>query len=302
VLDAVRTVGRTSWRGGALEAGERAIPEETAIAFTFNGSSYAVMMATPRDLEDFAVGFSLTEGIIGAPRDIESLEIIERDIGVELRMRLAEPLATRFIERWRYLAGPTGCGLCGIESLGEAMRTPSVVSDDVRFTPSDIMRAVDAVTLAQSLHRQTFAVHGAAFYDPAKGLVALREDVGRHNALDKLSGALAGQGHSGANGIGIVTSRLSVEMIQKAAAIQLPVLVAGFGTDGARGPHRGCGRHHAGRGRAQGRLRDFHSRPSRRRRGERECRLTSSSTWPTRSASSSRARTRPRLRRQSLST
>jgi FdhD protein len=222
----VHTVGRTAWRGGALENGARAIPEETAIAFTFNGSSYAVMMATPRDLEDFAVGFSLTEGVITAAADIESLEIIEEPMGIELRMRLNEPYASRFIARRRYLAGPTGCGLCGIESLTEAMRTPPIVADDIRFTPDDIMQALDAVTRAQALHRQTFAVHGAAFVDPVRGLIALREDVGRHNALDKLAGALARAGRDGAGGIGVVTSRLSIEMIQKAAATHIPVLVA----------------------------------------------------------------------------
>lgn len=226
MIDPVRTIGRSAWRGGTLEAGERAIPEETAIAFTFNGSSYAVMMATPRDLEDFAVGFSLTEGVITAANDIESLEIIEQDIGIELRMRLAEPYASRFVERRRYLAGPTGCGLCGIDSLSEAMRAPSIVSDNERFTPNDIMRALDMVTKAQALHKQTHAVHGAAFVHPLKGLTALREDVGRHNALDKLAGTLARQGRTGAAGMGIVTSRLSIEMIQKAAAIRIPVLVA----------------------------------------------------------------------------
>jgi FdhD protein len=207
--------------------GERAIPEETAIAFTFNGSSCAVMMATPRDLEDFAVGFSLTEGIITSADDIESVDVVEEHIGIELRTRLVEPHASRFVERRRYLAGPTGCGLCGIESLGEAMRTPSIiVADNIRFTPNDIMRALDMVTRAQALHKQTFAVHGAALVHPVQGLIALREDVGRHNALDKLAGALARQGRSGAGGIGIVTSRLSIEMIHKAAAIHIPVLVA----------------------------------------------------------------------------
>jgi len=209
-----------------MEPGYRTIPEEVAVAFTFGGSSYAVMMATPRDLEDFAVGFSLTEGIIQSPDEIEELEIIEQAIGVELRMQLREPHARGFQERRRYLAGPTGCGLCGIESLDEAMRALPAVIDEIVFTPADIMNALEATTRIQSLHKQTFAMHGAAFYDPTEGLIALREDVGRHNALDKLSGALARAGRSGGGGIGILTSRLSVEMIQKAAAIRLPCVVA----------------------------------------------------------------------------
>jgi FdhD protein len=226
VFDSVRRVARKAWRAEGLAAGERAIPEETAVAFTYNGSSYAVMMATPEDLEDFAVGFSLTEGIIASPAEIEALEIVGEDIGVELRMRLAEPHATAFRDRRRYLAGPTGCGLCGIESLSEAMRAPSTVADDARFTPADIMAAVEALRGRQTLNRTTHAVHGAAFWRKDKGLVALREDVGRHNALDKLAGALARDGMTGRGGLGILTSRLSVELVQKAAAIGIPALVA----------------------------------------------------------------------------
>jgi FdhD protein len=233
MADPTLSVGRQAWRGGRLATGARVIPEETAIAFTYNGSSYAVMMATPWDLHDFAVGFSLSEGVIRAADEIESFEIVEQGIdggnsgmGIELRMRLVEPRASAFAARRRYLAGPTGCGLCGIESLDEAMRPPARVGDDGRFGPRDIMQALAALDGEQKIHRETRAVHGAGFYRPDRGLVALREDVGRHNALDKLVGALARQGMTGAGGLGVVTSRLSVEMIQKAAAVGIPVLVA----------------------------------------------------------------------------
>jgi FdhD protein len=184
------------------------------------------MMATPQDLEDFALGFSLTEGIVQSPSEIESLEIIEEPIGIELRMRLTEPHATAFRERRRYLAGPTGCGLCGIESLTEAMRVPVTVDDDSTFSPKEIMAALDALHGLQAITQMTRAVHGAALYRKGEGLMALREDVGRHNALDKLAGALAQKGIRGGGAIGILTSRLSVELVQKAAAIGIPILVA----------------------------------------------------------------------------
>ncbi len=226
MLDPTRRVERTAWRAGGRAGGERTIPEETAVAFTYNGSSYAVMMATPQDLEDFAVGFSLTEGIIRTPSEIEALDIVEEPIGVELRMRLTEPHATAFRERRRYLAGPTGCGLCGIETLTEAMRMPAIVADDSTLSPREIMAALDAVHGVQAINQMTHAVHGAAFYRRDRGLVTLREDVGRHNALDKLVGALARNGIPGHGGICILTSRLSVELVQKAAAIGIPILVA----------------------------------------------------------------------------
>jgi FdhD protein len=226
LLNSTRRVERTSWRAGGRTGGERTIPEETAVAFTYNGSSYAVMMATPQDFEDFAVGFSLTEGIIQSPSEIESLDIVEELIGVELRMRLTEPHATAFRERRRYLAGPTGCGLCGIETLTEAMRAPNAVADESTFAPKEITTALDALHGLQAINEMTHAVHGAAFYRKGEGLVALREDVGRHNALDKLAGALARNRISGRGGVCILTSRLSVELVQKAAAIGIPILVA----------------------------------------------------------------------------
>jgi FdhD protein len=226
VAFSVDRVRRAAWRGDDVADGERAIPEETAVAFTYNGSSCAVMMATPQDLADFAFGFSLTEGIVSSIDEIEYLEIIEEDTGIELRMRLGAASGTAYGERRRYLAGPTGCGLCGIESLAEAVRTPKPVPAGRVIAPEEIMRALKALTPAQALNRETRAVHAAAFWSPAAGLVALREDVGRHNALDKLAGALARRCIPVHDGIVMFTSRVSVEMIQKAAALGAPVVVA----------------------------------------------------------------------------
>ena len=121
-MEPARTVHRQSWRAGTPSPGRRSIPEETAVAVTYNGGTYAVMMTTPRDLEDFALGFSLSEGVIGSAADIASLDIVHLDDGVELRMWLSQSTADRLKERRRRMAGPTGCGLCGIESIAEAMR------------------------------------------------------------------------------------------------------------------------------------------------------------------------------------
>ncbi len=219
-------VPRSIWRASGSVEGERAIPEETAIAFTFNTASYAVMMATPQDLEDFAIGFSLTEGVISSLDAIEQIDIVEEEVGIELRIWLKSPQAAEFLGRRRKMAGPTGCGLCGIESLTEAMRPPPEVGEGRVFTPGQIMAAVEALSPHQVLNHETRAVHAAGFYEPERGLVALREDVGRHNALDKLAGALAREGTSARQGLIVLTSRISIEMVQKAAMIGAPVVVA----------------------------------------------------------------------------
>jgi FdhD protein len=221
-----KIVHRQIWRESGLSSGGRSIPEETAVALTYNGGTYAVMMTTPQELEDFAIGFSLSEGIIDSAADIESLDIVCLDDGVELRMWLNKPEAGRLQERRRRVAGPTGCGLCGIESIAEAMRPAAVVGGAQQFTAEQIMTAMRNVPLLQKLNIETRAVHAAAFWDCTSGIVALREDVGRHNALDKLSGALARASIVASEGIILLTSRVSVEMVQKSAAIGAPVMVS----------------------------------------------------------------------------
>jgi len=222
----VRTVDRQIWRDGHLSEGARAIPEETAIALTYNGGTYAVMMATPQNLRDFAVGFSLSEGVVLSAEDIESFEIVELDDGIELRMWLAQSRADRLSERRRHIAGPTGCGLCGIDSIAEAVRPAAIVAPGQSFSAREIMAAMQSIPPLQTINIETRAVHAAAFWTPARGVVALREDVGRHNALDKLAGALAQDKTSTSEGIVLLTSRVSVEMVQKTAAMGAPMMVA----------------------------------------------------------------------------
>jgi FdhD protein len=209
-----------------MQEGARAIPEETPVAISYNGSTQAVMMATPADLEDFAIGFSLSEGVIAAPSQIESFEIVPHDDGVELRMWLDGAVAERLQQRRRHIAGPTGCGLCGVDSITEALRPAAIVSQGGRFTPQQIVAAIEALPPLQMLNIETRAVHAAAYWTPSRGVVALREDVGRHNALDKLAGALARLQTATHEGMVLLTSRVSVEMVQKTAALGAPLLVA----------------------------------------------------------------------------
>lgn len=226
MADPVARVRSVAFRRHGRSAGERAIPEEVAVAFTYDGGAHAVMMATPHDLDDLAVGFSLTEGIVGGPAEVRELKVIVEDAGIELRMWLSEPKAAALRDRRRHIAGPTGCGLCGIESLAEALRPVARVAGGLTFTPDEIMAATEALAPLQALNRETHAVHAAAFWRREDGIVLLREDVGRHNALDKLVGALARSGVSAAEGLLLLTSRVSVEMVQKAAIAGFPTLVA----------------------------------------------------------------------------
>lgn len=216
---------RACWRGHVITGGERALAEETPIAFSYDGSSHAVMMATPCDLEEFAIGFSLSEGIITAAEQIEALAVMPSESGIELRMSIAPTQRENYQRRRRYLAGPTGCGLCGVESLAEACRPLRRSTSDLRIAATSIHTALGDFARNQFLNRQVHALHAAAFCRPG-GNLTVREDVGRHNALDKLAGALARRRVAPNSGFLILSSRVSIEMVQKAAVMGAAIIVA----------------------------------------------------------------------------
>jgi FdhD protein len=205
---------------------ERVVAEECPVALVYDGTTLAVLMATPSDLADLALGFSLTEGIIEEAGEIEELTVVPGTDGIEVRTWL-RPRAGRLLkDRRRRLVGPTGCGLCGIESLAEANRMHRPVERQISLTPEQIRASIERLDEAQILNHATRATHAAGLFRPGHTDMILREDVGRHNALDKLAGALASQGISGRTGAVILTSRISVEMVQKAAAIGVGIVVA----------------------------------------------------------------------------
>ncbi len=223
----VTATTRLTRRSAGTASAPRNVPEETPVALSYGGTTHAVMMASPADLEDFALGFSLTEGIVKLPDEIEAIEIEEAGPGIDIQIRLKDQANTRFEARRRRLAGPVGCGLCGIESIDEAMRAvPEVGKPQLTLSDADVANAVRLLSKQQPFHAETGAVHAAGFYVPGKGIIAAREDVGRHNALDKLAGALSKAGVAGASGAVVVTSRVSVEMVQKAASIGAPIILA----------------------------------------------------------------------------
>src|SRR5215468_3914931 len=221
---AAQCVARQAWRNGSALLGERTLAEEVPVAFSYDGAAHAVLMATPDDLEDFALGFSHTEGIITTPAEIAELAVVSVASGIVLRMWLTGARADAFAARRRRFVGPAGCGMCGLESLAEANRTIPTVGCHFQVSRQDIAEAVAALPARQQLNTQTRAVHAAAFWQPDRGLV-LREDVGRHNALDKLAGTLLRTGRSAAEGIIVLSSRISIELVQKAGMMGAAIVV-----------------------------------------------------------------------------
>jgi FdhD protein len=206
--------------------GMRAVAEECPVALIYDGTTVAVLMATPADLADLAVGFSLTEGIVRDIDEIDEFDVVAGSAGIELRIWLRPDSGRTQKQRQRRLVGPTGCGLCGIESLQEANRIRSPVARAICLAPEQIGLAVETLSASQSLNRETRATHAAGFFVPGDDGMTVREDVGRHNALDKLAGALAAINACGSAGAVVLTSRISVEMVQKTAAIGAGIVIA----------------------------------------------------------------------------
>ena len=219
-------VPATALRDGVASAIEECVAEEVAVAIEINGIAHAVMLATPADLEDFALGFLLSEGIIDSRRDLLDVESDPLDCGVALRVEIVQRCLQRVKGRRRALAGRTGCGLCGVDSIAEAVRPISRRVARVEVESAAIGRGMQALATGQHLQRRTGATHAAAWISLEGELGTVREDVGRHNALDKLIGALAGAGFDPPAGFVAVTSRASYEMVHKAASVGIGLLAA----------------------------------------------------------------------------
>ena len=226
MMDISRPLPRLAFGPGGAVTGNRRLPSEVAVALSFNGTTQAVMMATPAGLEDFALGFALTEGI-ATRGEIDSITVVETTGGIDVQVWLHPDAEARLANRRRTMAGPVGCGLCGIDSLAEAMRAlPPVPASDLHLTPAQVHAAIAALPGGQPLHDATRAAHAAGFWVPDQGMIAICEDIGRHNALDKLAGFLARTGQNCTGGAVVLTSRVSIDLVQKCAVMGAPMMIA----------------------------------------------------------------------------
>ena len=213
-------------RGARVSEGLDAIAAEVPIALVYNGISFAVMMATPEDLGDFALGFSLSEGIVAGADELRIDEIAASLEGISLQLTIPEPRAAALEQRRRNLQGRSGCGVCGTESIEAVLRPPPQVGDSAPIGVDALHRALRELQGRQPLNALTGATHAAAWAYSDGRVALVREDVGRHNALDKLIGALVAAGHDPLQGFAVVTSRASYEMAMKAAQAGIPLLAA----------------------------------------------------------------------------
>ena len=214
------------WRSAGSEAGSDKVAVETPVALAYNGVSHTVMLASPTDLDDFALGFSLTEGIIETPRQLRDIEIETREDGIIVQMTIATEQFLKLQDHRRSMAGRTGCGLCGADSLEQVVRDLPPIEADIRFSPEALQEAAADLGGWQSLQRETGATHAAAWMDQSGKILCVREDVGRHNALDKLIGALSMARADFKAGGFLVTSRASYEMVQKSVSAGAGLLAA----------------------------------------------------------------------------
>ncbi len=203
-----------------------AVAEEVPVAFVYSGKPHVVMMCSPGDLEDLAYGFSLTEGIVASASDVERIEVSMHSRGVQLDITIPVDASERLVKRTRALAGRSGCGLCGVEAIDDAVRATRAVTAPLSVTADAIFRAGEALDAHQPINRSTHAVHAAAWARADGTLAITREDIGRHNALDKVLGSLARAGTDASAGFLVVTSRASFELVQKAAAAGVAILAA----------------------------------------------------------------------------
>lgn len=225
-LAGVRSAPIVRWRDRQLSQVDDWLTEEVPVAFEFNGISHAVMLATPANLEDFALGFGLSEGLIETAAELYGCEITVADAGITVHMEVSARSFAGLKQRRRTLAGRTGCGVCGAENLAQALRAAPTVVPGAPIHATALARAMREMHERQPLCRASGSVHAAAWCGPDGAVQCLREDVGRHNALDKLIGARARAGAVADGGFIAVTSRASVEMLQKAAVAGAPLLAA----------------------------------------------------------------------------
>jgi len=220
------TVQVRRWRDGSTEQVTDVVAEEAPVALTYHGVPHVVMLATPADLEDLAVGFTLSEAIVEKPEEIRSVEVLTQDAALEVRVGITGERFSAVLQRQRNLTGRTGCGVCGAETVDQAIRHPAPVKSRIHVSITELHEALADLRARQPLNLLTGSVHAAAWVKPGAGIQIVREDVGRHNALDKVIGALVRANMDIGAGYMVVTSRASYEMVQKAATVGVGLIAA----------------------------------------------------------------------------